>query len=54
LVVLVVAALALTAHFGAAGMPLALACSEWTMAVIGSVMVWLPKRRYTFGLDSQC
>lgn len=53
LVVLVIAALALTAHFGAAGMPLALACSEWTMAAIGSVMVWLPKHHLTFGFDSR-
>lgn len=53
LVVLVIAALVLTAHFGAAGMPLALACSEWTMAAIGSVMVWLPKHHLTFGFDSR-
>lgn len=35
LVVLVVAALLLTVRFGMAGMPLALACSEWMMALIG-------------------
>ena len=35
LMVLIFAAVALTAHFGAIGMPLALACSEWAMALIG-------------------
>lgn len=35
LVVLIIAAVALTTHFGATGMPLALACSEWAMALIG-------------------
>ncbi|HET7163503.1 MAG TPA: lipopolysaccharide biosynthesis protein [Rhodanobacteraceae bacterium] len=35
LVVLVIAAVVLTAHFGATGMPLALACSEWVMAAMG-------------------
>lgn len=39
LVVLVVAAAALTARFGALGMPLALACSEWAMAVIGIALI---------------
>lgn len=37
LVVLVVAAATLTERFGATGMPLALACSEWAMAMIGLV-----------------
>lgn len=39
LVVLVIAAITLTAQFGALGMPLALACSEWTMAAIGIALV---------------
>ena len=39
LVVLVVAAVALTARFGALGMPLALACSEWAMAAIGTALI---------------
>lgn len=38
LVVLVVAAVILTAQFGANGMPLALACSEWAMAAIGILL----------------
>ncbi|MDE2150033.1 MAG: lipopolysaccharide biosynthesis protein [Gammaproteobacteria bacterium] len=52
LVVLLMVALPLTAHFGEIGMPLALACSEWTMAIVGSVTVRLPKRCITFGVDS--
>jgi O-antigen/teichoic acid export membrane protein len=39
LVVLVIAAIALTARFGEIGMPLALACSEWSMAVIGMALI---------------
>lgn len=39
LAVLVTAAIALTARFGALGMPLALACSEWSMAVIGIALI---------------
>lgn len=39
LVVLVVAAVALTARFGALGMPLALACSEWAMAIMGTALI---------------
>jgi O-antigen/teichoic acid export membrane protein len=39
LAVLVVAAVALTARFGALGMPLALACSEWAMAAIGTALI---------------
>jgi len=35
LAVLVIAAVLLTAHLGAARMPLALACAEWVMALIG-------------------
>lgn len=38
LAVLVIAAVTLTVRFGATGMPLALACSEWMMAAIGG---WL-------------
>ena len=38
LLVLVIAAVTLTTPFGATGMPLALACSEWTMAAFGG---WL-------------
>lgn len=47
LVVLAVAATVLTARFGLSGMPLALACSEWTMAFLGG---WLIVR--TFKQDS--
>lgn len=39
LVVLVVAALLLIAYFGTAGMPLALVCSEWVMAMVGMAFV---------------
>ena len=39
LVVLVVAALLLIAHFGTTGMPLALVCSEWAMAIVGMAFV---------------
>jgi len=39
LVVLVVAAVALTPRFGPLGMPLALACSEWSMAAIGVALI---------------
>lgn len=37
--VLVIASAALTARMGTIGMPLALACSEWTMAVLGFAML---------------
>ena len=39
LAVLLVAAIALTPRFGAIGMPLALACSEWAMTAIGGALV---------------
>ncbi|MDE2023960.1 MAG: oligosaccharide flippase family protein [Gammaproteobacteria bacterium] len=39
LIVLVVAALLLTAHFGTTGMPFALVCSEWAMAIVGTAFV---------------
>lgn len=39
LIVLVVAAILLAPRFGAAGMPLALACAELSMAIIGWVLV---------------
>lgn len=39
LVVLLVAAVTLTSRFGATGMPLALACSEWAMTLIGGGLV---------------
>lgn len=39
LAILGVGAVVLTGHFGAAGMPLALACSEWAMALIGMLAV---------------
>ena len=38
LVVMTIAAGLLTARFGTIGMPLALACSEWSMAAVGFVM----------------
>lgn len=40
LIALVIAAILFTTQFGAIGMPLALACSEWVMAVLGGVIVW--------------
>jgi O-antigen/teichoic acid export membrane protein len=39
LVVLTVSAVALTTNFGAIGMPFALICSEWVMAVVGGALV---------------
>lgn len=39
LIVLIIAAVMLTKFFGSTGMPLALACSEWTMAIAGLVAV---------------
>ncbi len=39
LAVLIAAAVTLTPLFGATGMPLALACSEWTMTTIGGALV---------------
>lgn len=39
LIVLVIAAVALTARFGAPGIPLALACSEWAMAILGIALM---------------
>ena len=44
LVVLTVASITLTARFGAAGMALALVCSEWVMAVAGSTLVFGTQR----------
>lgn len=47
LVVLIVASVILTARFGETGMLLALTCSEWTMALIGGVLIarvqWLAR-----------
>lgn len=40
LVVLMLVSVSLTKHLGAVGMPLALACSEWGMAVIGICLQW--------------
>lgn len=40
LVVLVVSAVILTAHFSSLGMPLALVCSEWTMAMLGCLLTY--------------
>lgn len=39
LAALFVTAIALTPRFGASGMPLALACSEWAMTIIGGMLV---------------
>lgn len=48
LVVLLVAAVTLTSRFGATGMPLALACSEWAMTLIGG---WLVMARLRDGAN---
>lgn len=45
LVILVAAASILATHFGAIGMPLALACSEWGMAAIGFTAIVREMRR---------
>lgn len=45
LVVLIIASVILTAHFHAVGMPLALACSEWSMATVGVMLVYRVCRR---------
>jgi len=39
LVSLLIAAVTFTYYFGVVGMPLALACSEWVMAILGSCLV---------------
>jgi len=39
LILLVIAAVMLVPRFDAAGMPLALACSEWGMAALGWTLV---------------
>lgn len=44
LVILAVAAFLLTGRIGAGGMPLALACAEWSMAVAGLVLVYRTDR----------
>lgn len=44
LVVLAVTAVLLTAKFGATGMPIALACSEWAMALLGGFLVWINRK----------
>jgi O-antigen/teichoic acid export membrane protein len=38
--VLAIAAVTLTPQFGTSGMPLALACSEWAMAIMGIALIW--------------
>ncbi|MDE1887201.1 MAG: polysaccharide biosynthesis C-terminal domain-containing protein, partial [Gammaproteobacteria bacterium] len=43
LVVLVIAAILLTAYFGTTGMPLALVCSEWAMAIVGMAFVTITR-----------
>jgi len=45
LVVLIIAATLLTAQFGVTGMPLALACSEWTMAILGGRLISIAHQR---------
>lgn len=40
LVVLIIASVILTTHLHAVGMPLALACSEWSMATVGAMLVY--------------
>ncbi|MBL4833800.1 MAG: oligosaccharide flippase family protein [Pseudomonas sp.] len=45
LLVLVLAATILTEHVGTKGMPLALACSEWTMALWGSWLIARVRRK---------
>lgn len=45
LIVLAIAAVVLTAKFDAAGMPLALASSEWAMAAFGGLLVWINRKR---------
>jgi O-antigen/teichoic acid export membrane protein len=45
LVALLTASIVMTARFGAMGMPLALSCSEWTMAAIGALMTAIVARK---------
>jgi O-antigen/teichoic acid export membrane protein len=49
LIALVIASVILTTRFEAAGMPLALACSEWTMALIGAFCILHTQARYHAG-----
>lgn len=41
LIVLTVTAIVLTSYFRVIGMPLALACSEWSMTIMGGVLIYL-------------
>jgi O-antigen/teichoic acid export membrane protein len=43
-IVLVIAAAALAPPFGVAGMPLALACAEWAMTLMGWAMIGRARR----------
>lgn len=45
LIVLIIASVILTSFFHATGMPLALACSEWSMATVGITLVCTVRRR---------
>lgn len=45
LIVLVLASVMLVPHFGAAGMPLALVCSEWIMVGLGVTFVYYSRSR---------
>ena len=45
LATLTLAAIALTARWGLNGLALALACSEWTMALLGTAFIWRVTRR---------
>jgi len=44
LLVLLIASVALTSHFGMIGMPLALASSEWSMTAIGCLLLYVTVR----------
>ncbi|MCL7713176.1 oligosaccharide flippase family protein [Stenotrophomonas sp. CPCC 101365] len=45
LLVLLVAAMGMTRHLGTIGMPLALACSEWGMAIAGGLLLRASRRQ---------
>jgi O-antigen/teichoic acid export membrane protein len=47
LAVLAVAAVVLTVHLGAVGMPIALGCSEWAMALIGGALIITTRKHST-------
>ena len=49
LIVLIITSVVLTSYFHAIGMPLALACSEWSMTAVGITLVYAVRRQQSRG-----